>query len=261
MKKVLVITLVSLFVVAGSAMALPFNTRQVGSVSDFATGAGSEDGLQEVFDTAITTGHLNAYGDQSDVALWQKAEGQIDAYMISMFTAADGVLGIYSASTGMEVDLASFGAPADPNGGGIGSGPISVGFEVTDSGYLFVDGVSMGLFGETFGFYWKANNSTFYTEDDKNDGGKARSLNYVLDEGMVVDRNAYGVLGAVGSTSFTAQGNNDWLLAWEDWTDNDFNDAIFLVEDMNPVPEPGMILLFGAGLVALFGLGRKRIKK
>lgn len=54
-----------------------------------------------------------------------------------------------------------------------------------------------------------------------------------------------------------------YLLAWEDRNinhpsfDNDFNDTIFLVTRVTPVPEPVSMVLFGSGLAGLVGLRRK----
>ncbi len=57
---------------------------------------------------------------------------------------------------------------------------------------------------------------------------------------------------------------NGYLLAWEDLligkSDHDYNDTTFLV-DASPVPEPGAMLLFGAGLAGFAGLRFRKKKK
>jgi len=54
---------------------------------------------------------------------------------------------------------------------------------------------------------------------------------------------------------------NSYLLGWEDLHKNkadfDFNDTIFLVTKVAPIPEPMSMLLLGGGLLGLVGLRRK----
>mgnify|MGYP003565358927 CR=1 FL=1 len=56
--------------------------------------------------------------------------------------------------------------------------------------------------------------------------------------------------------------NNEYILAWEDLLgggDKDYEDFVVMIESVDPIPEPGTLLLIGLGLVALVGL-RKRMK-
>jgi hypothetical protein len=55
-----------------------------------------------------------------------------------------------------------------------------------------------------------------------------------------------------------------WFLAFEDfWSlgDQDYNDLVFLVQNVAPVPEPATMFLFGIGLIVLAGVAKRRIKK
>ena len=45
------------------------------------------------------------------------------------------------------------------------------------------------------------------------------------------------------------------------WTMGCGNDVLNLEADVNPVPEPATMLLLGAGLIGLAGLGRKKLRK
>ena len=55
-----------------------------------------------------------------------------------------------------------------------------------------------------------------------------------------------------------------FLIAWEDLHkddpdfDSDYNDMLYLVDRVRPIPEPISMLLFGSGLFGLIGLRRKQ---
>lgn len=250
--RTLTLTILAVFLMVGSAMALPFNDRD--PQINILNAPGSEHDLQEVFDTVITSGDVpDAYGDQEEAALWTQTDGNIDSYVLTMFTAAAGTLGVYSGGT--EVDLLY----VDDAIGGIGPGSAdnTISFDVYNSGVLEFGGNTYAGF-DSFGFYWRVGQNTYYTEDDKNTNDTARALAYLVEEGTVVDRNAYGAYGDSIVREVTYSGNDDWLIAFEDGGDWDFNDAVFLIEDMKPVPEPGTIVLLGAGLVGLAAWTRRK---
>lgn len=64
---------------------------------------------------------------------------------------------------------------------------------------------------------------------------------------------------------------NEYILAWEDYrvdglTESegavlDFQDLVVMVESVEPIPEPGTIVLLGAGLLGLGIYGRRRMQK
>lgn len=200
--------------------------------------ASGEPTLQQIFDNNYTLsggGSPDAINDQSVVAIWTSASDS-KAFRVSVNRGDIGTLGIYSYSTTTEVDL------------NIGSDNV-LNFKI-DNGDLVVDGSTAAVgFGNAFGFYWRnTSQSTIgYTEDSKNTGGygpdnNIMALTYLVPHNTTVQTMAGTVVTA---------GNNDWTLAFEDRLvgDKDFQDSVFLIEDIAAVPE-----LPAGALVPVLGL-------
>ncbi|WEN15363.1 PEP-CTERM sorting domain-containing protein [Rhodanobacter sp. AS-Z3] len=103
--------------------------------------------------------------------------------------------------------------------------------------------------GNLFGYYLQVGNTFYYSDKSLNSNGTPRVVTYAGDGSNKI---------ALTHGWFTP---GEYLQAWEDGTDFDYNDFVVMVESVHPVPEPGALGMFGAGalLIGLFaGLRRRR---
>jgi hypothetical protein len=205
-------------------------------------------------------GVSDSVGAQEQVAYWTPVDSSFAARILIEIAgnASTNRLGIFNAS-GQRIVI--FG------GGATSGAAASVTFnpdgsvEVTGSG-AGVNSVNVAGFGNVFGFYL-ANPSKgqgpYYTDDTLNSGGDPQALIFRgSDETPVRVR--------VPGAGIRRLGADDWIIAFEDLdyaargTDRDFNDFVFVAENLRAVPEPATMALLGLGAAGAMGFRRRRAK-
>lgn len=253
MTKILILSMVGVFLLAGAAMALPFNTRPIASDPN------QLDELQGQFDAIGSS--INVYEEQSTAAIFEPtgAGNSTAAYVATGSWSFDssGLIefGIYEyGNTGNRLKLFSItdDSPGDS---------VAFKFHKGDNYVRSINLDTVSVIDETtwfgsFGFYGYApyyTDTYYFSEDDQNAGNEARFLTFEANEDDVT-------IGDLG----TYNDKDHWYVASElgqTSVDEPFDYTEFLVqlESIDPVPEPGTVFLLGAGLIGLAYISRKKL--
>lgn len=187
-----------------------------------------------------------------------------DAYWSNLVGSQGGDVAIIGVGAGHANELGTFafGTPGTP------ITPVVA--KITGNGYNFGTGTSgdpyqgsintlTGQFGFSLTGYSNPNSQTaiskWYSDPGLNSDGWDHMLTYQL-TGLA------GKTVYINNSSYVLTADS-YLLAWEDLANgtpgssDDFNDAVYLVTKVHPIPEPMSMMLLGSGLVGLFGLRRK----
>jgi len=113
--------------------------------------------------------------------------------------------------------------------------------------------------GTNFGWVLTSNASSWDSVAANNPSGLDHMLTYYLP--ALAGKTVY-VTTPSGVKSYTF--NDPYLIAWEDLAlsngklgDEDFDDMMYIVDRVVPIPEPFSVMLLGSGLLGLAGLRRK----
>lgn len=248
----------AMLMMATSAMAVPLGN---GPSAITATPSYGQPSLQTIADTVLGLGTLNINNDQTGVGVWTQSENDVMSFRVTYALtsggpATPGILGIYNyADPNIRYDLMNVATTG------------SASFKIKANGTLQVNNLDTTSTGwsNSFGYYMTLSGKTLYTEDDKNTGEENMVASYLLPTGT--KWNTVPLVGSINGDNGSFNGNDDWMLAFEynriseGAIARDFNDGVFLVEDMSAVPEPGTMMLLGMGMFGLAIYGKRRMNK
>jgi len=209
---------------------------------------GGEGSLQSIADNLFGPGHINVDTQQSSAGQWTSATpGTTSSIptLLAEFTANAGTqsFGIWFGTDTTNIvsyNLLLGGAVAtDAVGLTITGNTLNVFGPAAGCGTHYVCGsfTDARINSSTFGFYFQPSPSSpiYYSLDQLNPGPRQDRFVAFQD----------------GSTT-------NWLFAYEDGTDFDYNDMAVKVESINAIPEPETYAMMIAGLGAMGFIARRR---
>ena len=208
---------------------------------------GGEGSLQSIADSLFGPGHIDVNTQQSSAGQWTSATpGTTSSIptLLAEFTANAGTqsFGIWFGTDTTNIvsyNLLLGGAVATDAVGLTITGNTLTTFGGAGCGTHYVCGsfTDARINSSTFGFYFQPSPSSpiYYSLDQLNPGPRQDRFVAFQD----------------GSTT-------NWLFAYEDGTDFDYNDMAVKVESINAIPEPETYAMMIAGLGAMGFIARRR---
>lgn len=256
----------SLFATQAFATTCP--AGQMGSPTCISTtgGDGSGSDLQTQLNNMTTSGpDINVYTDQSTPsAYWTIGASGLSANKIMLELAGNAptnTFGIFDPANPSNY-LQLFSGTATSGWqtllGVVNNGNGTYTFTAAYYGTslaTYYGSDSITISGSTFGYYLGAasNSPTYFSDPSLN----APSSTYPDGTRRMVAYEGNGTTYLNGAPFLPSE----YLLAWEDGTDMDYQDFVVLVESVRPVPEPAELGIFGLGLLLIVGFEAMRRRR